>query len=118
MMLQLFCLLLMAQIGNAPGAPAADTGSIEGTVLRTGTREALGEIHVALVGAEDSDHPASLTTLTGDAGRFSFKKLESGTYRLLFFANGYVRQEYGQRAFPGSGSLIKLESGQTMKDEK
>ncbi|HET9943948.1 MAG TPA: carboxypeptidase-like regulatory domain-containing protein, partial [Terriglobia bacterium] len=42
--------------------------------------------------------------------------LDEGTYRLLVTQSGYVRQEYGQRVFPGQGTLISLAAGQTFKD--
>jgi 5-hydroxyisourate hydrolase-like protein (transthyretin family) len=42
--------------------------------------------------------------------------LAEGSYRLLVTHNGYVRQEYGQRVFPGQGTLISLAAGQTFND--
>jgi len=63
-----------------------------------------------------SPAPVSRSTSTDGQGRFSFKDVEAGSYRLAFSANGYVRQEYGQRAFPGNGSTIALVAGQAIKD--
>jgi len=89
--LHLIGVLLWAQIGNAPAAPPVNMGSIEGSVVRLGTKEPLAEIHVALFGtgtggAEHSDHPeASSTSSSDNAGRFSFKRLAPGTYGLLIF---------------------------------
>ena len=49
-------------------------------------------------------------------GHFVVPNLEEGSYRLLITQNGYVRQEYGQRVFPGQGTLINLAAGQVLKD--
>ena len=53
---------------------------------------------------------------TDQSGRFVVPDLDEGTYRLLVTQSGYVRQEYGQRVFPGQGTLISLAAGQTFKD--
>jgi hypothetical protein len=42
--------------------------------------------------------------------------LDAGSYRLVVTQNGYVRQEFGQRVFPGQGTLISLAAGQTFND--
>jgi hypothetical protein len=47
-------------------------------------------------------------------GRFSLRNLEAGSYRLEFQRNGYVRQEYGQRASKGAGLPISLTNGQSL----
>jgi hypothetical protein len=49
-------------------------------------------------------------------GKFVVPNLEEGSYRLLITLNGYVRQEYGQRVFPGQGTLINLAAGEVLKD--
>lgn len=56
-------------------------------------------------------HPVPPVT-TGPDGRFVVPDLEEGAYRLLVIRNGYVRQEFGQRVFPGQGMLINLTAGQ------
>jgi hypothetical protein len=53
---------------------------------------------------------------TDRSGRFVVPDLAEGSYRLVVTQNGYVRQEYGQRVFPGQGTLISLAAGQTFKD--
>jgi hypothetical protein len=53
---------------------------------------------------------------TDKSGRFVVPDLEEGSYRLLVTHNGFVRQEYGQRVFPGQGTLIRLAAGQTFND--
>jgi hypothetical protein len=60
--------------------------------------------------------------ITTDAqGRFVLKDLEAGSYRLFFYANGYVRQEYGQRLLSGNrlpfnGTPVNVAAGQTIRD--
>ncbi len=54
--------------------------------------------------------------LTDAQGHFALTELEPGTYRLSIASNGYVRQEYGQRIFPGQGTLLNLASGQIIRD--
>jgi len=53
---------------------------------------------------------------TGADGKFSFKDLNAGSYRLAATANGFARQEYGQRTPTGQGRLLFVASGQTLKD--
>jgi hypothetical protein len=53
---------------------------------------------------------------TDRSGRFVVPNLDEGAYRLVVTQNGYVRQEYGQRVFPGQGTLISLAAGQSFKD--
>lgn len=66
--------------------------------------------------------PAPQTTLpipsvtTERDGRFVVPDLAEGTYRLLITHNGYVRQEFGQRVFPGQGTLINLTAGQVFNN--
>lgn len=54
--------------------------------------------------------------ITDVQGHFEFPELQAGAYRLSVAANGYVRQEYGQRIFPGQGVLLNLAAGQTIRD--
>jgi protocatechuate 3,4-dioxygenase beta subunit len=60
--------------------------------------------------------PPIPTVTTDQSGRFVVPDLDEGSYRLLVTQSGYVRQEYGQRVFPGQGTLIRLAAGQTLKD--
>jgi hypothetical protein len=54
--------------------------------------------------------------LTDSQGHFALIELEPGPYRISIASNGYVRQEYGQRIFPGQGTLLNLAAGQTIRD--
>jgi hypothetical protein len=121
MMYAVLWLLLLLQ-GPNPSQESAAKGSISGTVQRSDTREPLDEVHVLLLteelgGTTDFLRPPPIfEVLTEPQGKFVFKDLPAGNYRITFSANGYVRQEYGQRTFPGRGSLIQLAAGEIVKD--
>lgn len=54
--------------------------------------------------------------VTNREGRFVIEGLDSGSYKLVVVGGGFVRQEYGQRAFPGQGTPITLAEGQELRD--
>jgi 5-hydroxyisourate hydrolase-like protein (transthyretin family) len=97
---------------------ATGNGSIEGIVVRSGTSDPLSGVLVALTNADASiEMRDSIPVATTDtAGRFKFSNLTAGSYRLLFSANGYVRQEYGQRTFPGNGTQVAVTPGRSVRD--
>jgi hypothetical protein len=49
-------------------------------------------------------------------GKFVVPNLEEGAYRVTISLNGYVRQDYGQRVFPGQGIPLTLSRGEVLKD--
>src|SRR5689334_19289828 len=56
--------------------------------------------------------PPPATTVTSDSeGKFSFTKLEPGTYMLVAEKTGYVRQQYGSRSGQFGGSSLVLKAG-------
>jgi hypothetical protein len=87
--------------------------SIEGVVLQAGSNEPIEDAVVILAKAA-SEFEVSVTT--DSLGRFVFKDLDAATYRLAFESIGHVRQEYGQRAFPGNGTPLTLAEGQALKN--
>jgi 5-hydroxyisourate hydrolase-like protein (transthyretin family) len=61
--------------------------------------------------------PSAIPPVTTDRdGKFVVTKLEEGSYRVAVAIDGYVRQEYGQRIFPGQGTPLKLAAGEVLKD--
>src|SRR5262245_26346161 len=52
--------------------------------------------------------PGSPSVTTDAQGRFSLKDLDAGSFRLTIAANGYARQEYGQRFFGAQGTAIDV----------
>jgi hypothetical protein len=54
--------------------------------------------------------------ITDNQGKFVFKDLDAGSYRIQVARNGYARMEYGQKVFGGQGTPTYLSSGQTLKE--
>jgi protocatechuate 3,4-dioxygenase beta subunit len=109
---------------------APTTGGIEGMVVGSGSGQPIANAQVTLMMAQIGGLPpvgplaaANATTATGIApvttgsdGKFAFKDLKPGTYRVAAAAMGFVRQEYGQRALNGSGRLLFVVAGQSIHD--
>jgi hypothetical protein len=94
-------------------------GAIEGIVVRIVTGEPIAGVRILVQHAapplpasgggtpQPPDMPGAVTTDV--QGRFVIKDLEPGSYRLYFWAAGYVRQELGQRA------PVNVSTGQTVR---
>jgi hypothetical protein len=90
------CLKLLIQtLSVSPQQPAVK-GSIEGTIMCSGAGDSIPGARVTL----NSNGP---TAITDGQGIFIFKELNPGAYRLSAGANGFAKQEYGQRTFGGQG---------------
>ena len=85
-------------VNLATGANAQTAGALVGVSFNNSSPGGL-----PTGGAEALPLPISAVTTDRD-GRFVVPELEGGTYRIAVSANGYVRQEYGQRVFPGQGT--------------
>jgi hypothetical protein len=136
------CLALLLQTISARPfqQSTAAKGSIEGTVTRAGTGDPIPGARVTLtkfggvlsVGAPlppppppppgriaDATYAQTVSSgsatfvLTDSQGRFAVRDLDAGTYRLSVGANGYAKQEYGQRSAGGQGTPVNLNSGQS-----
>jgi hypothetical protein len=143
MRLMIFSLLLVAQ-QTPPAQQQTPTGSIEGVVVRIGTGEPIAGARVIVTrsaaglptatgGIPVPTPPvsASATVVTGSAaarpvaptsvptdaqGRFVVTNVAAGGYRITVAANGYARQDYGQKSFGTPGTLINVAAGQALKD--
>jgi len=129
----IFLLLLSVQVlpQQAP-QQLPMTGAIEGTVVHSNTGEPVADAEVVLtVFGSNLLPPVSrpLTApsappppqnfqpaLTGADGKFSFKGLNPGAYRLVATKDGFVRQIYGQRVIDGPGRAVFVTTGQTTRD--
>jgi len=111
-------MLFVLQLAGIPPTPGP--GTVEGTVVRVGSRDPVEDVQVVLISTAQNEDPTqsplARSTFSDGQGKFSLKNVIPGTYRLTFSANGYVRQEYGQRAFPGRGTQITVTAGQTVRD--
>jgi 5-hydroxyisourate hydrolase-like protein (transthyretin family) len=54
--------------------------------------------------------------VTDHEGRFAFTRVPPGIYKVTVAADGYARQDYGQRNPSSPGALLTLTSGQTRDD--
>ena len=112
--------LALLQSPFSPAGPLDARPAVEGVVVRAGTNEPLPNVQVTLIraatratAAQDSGGPPSNTaqTVTDRNGRFAFKNVEPGSYRIAAARNGYARQEYGQRVFGGPGRVLSVAAG-------
>ncbi len=56
----------------------------------------------------------SPSVITDDAGRFAFRDVEAGSYRIAAARNGYVRKEFGQRVVGAPGRVLTLAPGESI----
>jgi hypothetical protein len=112
----------------------ASTATIEGTVVRGDSGEPIAGAQVTLTSAPIAPLAgggafggivqsalavpppvgAVQPVTTGPDGKFVFKDLAAGSYRIAATANGFVRTEYGQRALNGQGRPAFVTAGQTL----
>ena len=113
--------LVLFQIAPIPSTPPSqplevkpsEKCVIEGAVVKATTGDPLKKAVLTLRTAEGRDQPTTVTT--DPSGRFQLRDIEPGRYRLFATRNGYVDQEYGQRAPRGSGTILTLGAGQHVK---
>jgi protocatechuate 3,4-dioxygenase beta subunit len=104
--------LLLFQSNQTQQPP--QTASIEGVVVRFGTVDAVPRARVVLSPVEGSAS-AQAATADGD-GRFSFRNLAPGNYRLNATRDGYVPAEYGQRSPSSAGLPLSVAAQQQLRD--
>ncbi|OLD57232.1 MAG: hypothetical protein AUI54_03480 [Acidobacteria bacterium 13_1_40CM_2_56_5] len=124
-------LLLLQAPSFVVQQPQDQRASIEGVVLRIGTDEPIAGAKLKLMSvASASDaapspsqpmavailNPMLPSTQTDRNGRFVFKDVDAGSYRISAARNGYAKLEYGQRAIRGAGTVISVVKGQAIKD--
>ena len=96
-----------------PAVKSDDMSTIEGVVVKATTDDPLKKAVLTLNKAEERGQSKNATT--DASGQFQIKNIEPGRYRLYASRNGYVNQEYGQRATRGSGTILTLTAGQHLK---
>jgi protocatechuate 3,4-dioxygenase beta subunit len=97
-----------------PAVKPENMCTVEGIVLKAATGDPLKKASLTLNKVEGHEQ---VKNATSDAsGQFQIKNIEPGRYHLYASRNGYVREEYGQRATRGSGTILTLTAGQHLKD--
>jgi protocatechuate 3,4-dioxygenase beta subunit len=105
-----------------PAISPAEACMVEGRVVKMGTGEPLRKARVTLtregqsLGGGRGERPQPVTVLTNAEGKFAFKDVAPGRYRLSVARNGFVRQEYGQPRPGRPGSALTLAPGQKASD--
>src|SRR5438105_11401674 len=87
--------------------------SIGGVVVKAGTSDPVAK---AVVEVRTNTGAVSSAMATGDDGKFEFRNLAPGSYRLTVSRDGYLDSAYGQRGPNGSGRPLAVAAGQAVKD--
>lgn len=105
---------LLEAIKETPPNPLASPA--ETAALASLQAEDIDQIIVSPTGAIAVVSKSVPPVITDSQGRFVFGGIEPGSYRLIFSATGYAKQDYGQRVLGGAGSPIALSAGETKGD--
>jgi hypothetical protein len=125
-------LLALLMQAPAPQPARSGTASVEGIVVRLGTNEPIAGVDLELTdtqippaGATPANSatalppaPAPFTAKSGSDGRFAFRNLPSGAYKLVAARIGgsFVPVEYGQRGILGRGLALPVGEGEIKRD--
>ncbi len=109
-----FPLAASAQTSSTPSVPKKEECSISGVVVKLADSEPLRRARVFLQSADD--HTRHISAVTDAAGHFQLKGIEPGSYELNVNRAGFVTQVYGQKKPADPGAVLRLRSGQEMKD--
>jgi hypothetical protein len=98
----------------APASSKAEKCSVAGMVVRKGSNEPIHFAHITL--ANVGDEQKSFHDTTASDGRFSFKDVPPGDYRVTVTRNGFVTESYGARHPMDPGLPLTLTSGKQADD--
>jgi len=101
---------------SPPTAPRlrAENCTVAGTVVRKGSNEPIHFARITLT--SDGDEQKSLHGTTAADGRFTFKDVPPGDYRVTVTRNGYMSESYGSRRPMDPGLPLTLSSGKHVDD--
>jgi hypothetical protein len=105
----LLILALFLPWQNQPSAKC----SLSGTVVNSVTGEPLNKVDLRLEPLDRQARYVAVTQSDGE-GRFALVDLDPGSYHLLGSRNGYFEMSYGARRPDSDGSVVRLESGQSL----
>src|ERR1035441_5880758 len=89
--------------------------SLSGTVVNSVTGERLDKVDLRLEPLNREATHVAVTQSDGE-GRFALVDLDPGSYRLIGSRTGYFEMSYGARRPGSDGSVVRLESGQSLND--
>ena len=97
-------------------APASDQPAVlEGRVFHAVTKEPLRKARVTLESSEP-DHDSALVATTDEMGHFRFADVKPGHYTISAEKAGFLDENYYPLTAPATGTLLKVASGDQMKD--
>jgi uncharacterized protein (DUF2141 family) len=110
-----FLLAAVTASAQPPGRDAAKPNAVGTAVLSgmiTTDEQSPRPLRRVRVGITTPDRRVGRTTVTDDAGRFSFAALPAGRYMLSATKSGYVTTSFGARRPNRSGTALVLADGQ------
>ena len=110
-------LVLIASLLAVTQPPAQESAArIEGTVVKAGSGEPLANAVLLLSKDGAGQLAEKYGTTTRSDGRLTLKDIPKGRYRLSASMPGFVDEEYGQKRPNGTGAVLDLVNGQTLRD--
>jgi hypothetical protein len=103
-------LILLALLLQAPGARLTLEG--QAVALGTNTPVPRARIVVARVGGTLEDYRTGVADANG---RFTFRDLAAGSYRVFAERQGFLRGEHGRRVASGNGTPVWIVEGQSAR---
>src|SRR5688572_11391871 len=103
------------RVNGATGEAIRTAAALTGNFTTGGINAPLPQAPPRTSGAIPPPLPIPPVTTARD-GKFLVPSLDEGTYRILVTIDGFVRQEYGQRALSGNGTTLTLARGEVLKD--
>ena len=96
----------------APETPQ-EPGSLEGSVVSAATGEPVKKAVVMLMRVDQIAGPqVPFSASTDAAGRYTFRDIPPGNYRLIAERAGFVRVSYGARTIMRPGATLNIRPGQ------
>jgi Carboxypeptidase regulatory-like domain len=115
-----FAMLALWILAPLRSLPQAGSASVEGIVVKLGTTEPIPGAVAELSKPSNTSNtpPDVLKVTTGDDGKFAFRNLQPGEYRLVASRPGgdYNPARYGQRDPQSPGTPLTLSTAQRMTD--